>query len=381
MKEILKNNERIFKIYVFLSTFARNLVEVFIPIILYKNGFAFKDVILYYLLANLFSILWDYPCVLLSKKYNNKVLAFIGMVSFFALQYILNFVQINMCYLVIVSLLYSLYRQAYWMSRRFYNLKILRGGEISKKYSVISIINQLGVVISAYLGSLVLDYVSVAALTIISVCIFLLSIVILFFLKFDHEKNSDKLHLLSTLKSVPKADLVHFGLYELLTVVKFLFALYIFIYIKDNYQTIGIINVVTNISIMLFAYFYGKFIDKKKNLLKLSILLVVLTFLFKANVTNYLIIIISFIEGITTKMYEISLNSCLYNLSKKYEYYNYNLMYEVVLNTFRTALMFILFIFNFDLRTMIYISLLIVILGVFINFKDADIEKYKIDDK
>ncbi len=381
MRKILKNNERIFKNYVFLSTFARNLVEVFIPIILYKNGFSLRDVILYYFLANLFSILWDYPCALLSKKYNNKVLAFIGMVAFFLLQYILNFIEINTYYLILIAILYSLYRQAYWMSRRFYNFKILRGGEISKKYSVISIINQLGVVISAYLGSLILDYVSVTALTIISVFIFLLGIINLFFLKFDHEKNNDKLHLLSTLKSIPKADLIHFGLYELLTVVKFLFALYIFIYIKNNYQTIGIINVVTNISIMLFAYFYGKYIDKKKNLLKLSILLVVLTFLFKANITNYLIIIISFIEGITTKMYEISLNSCLYNLSKKYEYYNYNLMYEVVLNTFRTVLMFIIFIFNFDLRTMIYISLLVIIVGVFINFKDVDIGKYKIVDK
>ena len=377
----LKKNESKFKIYVFLSTFARNLIEVFIPIILYKSGFSLSQVILFFLLVHVFSILWDYPCVLVSKKYSNKVLSLIGMFSFFFLQFVLCFISINIWYLILVALLFSLYRQAYWMARRFYNFKILRGKELSKKYSIICIINQLGIVFSTYLGSLILDYVSVNILTIISIIIFLVSIIILFLLNFNHEKNNEKIQLFKTLKTIPKSNMVHFGIYELLNVVKFLFALYIFIYIKDNYQTIGIINIVTNVSIMLFSYFYGKYIDKNKNLLQLSILLVVLTFIFKANTTNYFIIIISFIEGMTTKMYEISLNSCLYNLSKKYEYYNYNFAYEIVLNSFRTVVMFILFISKFDLRSMIYITLLIIIIGVFIDFKDVSIEKYKVVDK
>ena len=136
---------------------------------------------------------------------------------------------------------------------------------------------------------------------------------------------------------------------------------------------------------MMFSYFYAKYIDKNidknRNLLQVSILLVVLTFILKANVTNYLIIIVSFIEGMTFKMYEISFNSRLYVLSKKYEYYNFNMVYEIVLNFFRTIVMFILFMSNFDLRTMIYFTLLVIIMGVFIEFKDVNIDKYKVVDK
>ena len=57
------------------------------------------------------------------------------------------------------------------------------------------------------------------------------------------------------------------------------------------------------------------------------------------------------------------------------------MVYEIVLNFFRTIVMFILFMSNFDLRTMIYFTLLVIIMGVFIEFKDVNIDKYKVVDK
>ena len=377
----MRSNEFKFHLYVFFSTFARNLIEVFIPIILLKTGFSFKEVIFYFFITNFFALLISYPAALVSKRYSNRLIALISMISFFLLQIVLNFISVHIWYLIGIALLFALYKQLYWMSRRFYNFKVLRGHEIAKKYSIISVINQLGVVVSAYIGSLILDYVSVTILTIISIFIFLVSIVILYTLKFDHEKNYEEIQLIRTIKLIPKQNLFHFGCFELLNVIKFLFAIYIFIYIKDNYQTIGIVNVATNASIMLFSYFYGKYIDKKRNLLKSSILLVVLVYILKANCVNYLIIFISFLEGIVFKMYEISLNSNLYKLAKKYEYYNYNLVYEIVLNVFRTIVMFILYIFNLDLRTMIFLTLFVISTGMFVPFVDVDRKNYKLIDK
>ena len=80
-------------------------------------------------------------------------------------------------------------------------------------------------------------------------------------------------------------------------------------------------------------------------------------------------------------MYEISLNSNLYKLAKKYEYYNYNLVYEIVLNVFRTIVMFILYIFNLDLRTMIFLTLFVISTGMFVPFVDVDRKNYKVIDK
>ena len=39
----MNKNRKNFNIYVFLSTFARNLIELLIPIILYKFGYSLKE--------------------------------------------------------------------------------------------------------------------------------------------------------------------------------------------------------------------------------------------------------------------------------------------------------------------------------------------------
>ena len=43
------SNQNKFNVYVFLSTFARNLIEVFIPLILFKFGYSLKETLFYYL--------------------------------------------------------------------------------------------------------------------------------------------------------------------------------------------------------------------------------------------------------------------------------------------------------------------------------------------
>ena len=366
----MDNNQKKFGIYVFLSTFSRNLIEVFIPIILYKFGFDIKEVLFYYLLANVISLILSYPFILFSNRYNNKILSVIGIISFFFLQVLLNFMQKNIWYLVLIATLYAIYRRGYWISRRYYNLKVVKKDHISTTYSIISIINQIGVIISAYCGSLLLDYISLKILTIIAIALFLLSIIPLHLLKFRHEKNNVKICFSKNIKKIPKQNLYLFGSYEVLNVTKFLFPLYIYIFVKNTYQTVGIVNLITNISLILFTYVFGKKLDtSKNNFLSISILLTVSVFVLKANVAGYALLVVSFIEGIVTKMYELSISKEFYTLSKKFEYSNYNLIYEIVQNLFRSTVVFLLIITNLDLKTMIYVSLIFVALGAFMSFR------------
>lgn len=374
----MDSNQKKFGMYVFLSTFSRNLIEVFIPVILYKNGYDLKNVLIYYLLANLFSLLISYPCVAFSKKYNNKILSVIGIVAFLFLQVLLNYIVYNIWYLLSIAMIYAIYRRGYWISRRFYNLKVLKKDKISTTYSLISIINQIGVIISAYCGSLVLDFIGIKLLTIIAILLFLVSIIPLYKIKFKHEKNDVKLEPYKTIRLIPKSNLYLFGSYELLNVVKFLFPLYIFIYVKNTYHTIGVVNLTTNLALILFTYLYGKKLDTtKNNFLKLSILFTVSVYILKANSIGYMLLIISFLEGIATKMYELSISKEFYTLSKKFEYYNYNLIYEIIQNLFRTLVVMVLLLMNLELKIMIYITLLFILIGIFLKFKQINGENYK----
>lgn len=371
------SNRRKFELYVFLSTFSRNLIEVFIPVILYKFGYELKEVILYFLLSNMFSLILSYPLIEFSKKFNNKILTLIGIVSFIIVQLMLANIVYSLEYITILAFVYALYRRGYWISRRFYNLQVMEKEKIGTAFSIISIVNHLGVIFASYIGAIMLDFLDVDTVTIVSIIIFVFSIFPLSFMNFKHEKNNEKMHLFKTLKDIPFRDLYLFGSYELLNVVKFMFALYIVIYVKDTYATVGLFNLITNLSVLGFSYFYGKKIDEKQNLLKLSIVLVVITYIFKANTTYIALAIVSFLEGIFTKMHEISISKEFYTLSKKFEYNNYNLAYEVVQNSFRSIALFCTYIFNIDLKAMIYILLAFMFLGAFMNFKQLDKKDYK----
>ena len=366
----MNSNQKKFGLYVFLSTFSRNLIEVFIPVILYKNGFSLKEVIFYYLMANIISLIICYPCIQLSKKYNNKLLSIIGIIAFVALQISLNYITHNTIYLITIAALFAIYRRGYWIARRYYNLKVIKKENISTTYSIISIINQLGVIVSAYCGSIILDFISLKILTIIAIILFLTSIIPLNMLKFKHEKTNEKLNLLKTFKRIPKSDVYLFGSYELLNVVKFLIPLYLFIYVKNTYQTIGIVNLITNLALILFTYLFGKKLDNSKNTyIRLSIILVTAVYIFKINTFGFVLLAVCFIEGIFVKMFELTINSAFFTLSKQFEYNNYNLVYEFVQNFFRSIITFLLFLSCFGLKNMIYFTLSFIAFGAVLSFK------------
>ena len=84
------------------------------------------------------------------------------------------------------------------------------------------------------------------------------------------------------------------------------------IYVKDNYQVVGIMNLLTNLATIIFAYFYGKKINEKDNYVRLSILFMSLVYFLKANSISYiLLVIVSFLEGIASKMYELSISKSI----------------------------------------------------------------------
>ena len=364
-----KANAKYFSTYVFLSTFARNLIETFVGTILFKIGFSLHEVIFYYLLVNIFSVILSVPLTLFSKKYSNKLLSVIGVISFIVLQIVLNYVDTNIIYLYITAFLYALYRRGYWISRRYYTLKTIGKVDISKRYSIITILNQLGIMIASYIGALLLEFFSINVITLISIILLVFSIYFIYQLKFEQEKNDVKIRLFETIKCVPKSSMVHVACFELQAVVKFLFPLFLIIYIENSYTTIGIVSLIANLATLLLVYAYGKIINNNtKNYLKISIVLFVLSKCFQLNTFGILLMIVAFMEGLTSKLYEQSFNKEFLILSKKFEYHNYNLVYEIVQSITRLIIVSILYFFIGDVKIMIYVVLGFILIGLFFNF-------------
>ena len=333
----------------------------------------------YYLLINIFSFIIAFPCIQISKRYSNKILTFIGIISFIAVQVCLNYVHLSHLYLVLLAFLYALYRRSYWMSRRYYTFQVIEKDNISKEYSWVSILNQLALLISSYVGSLLLEYINIHVITIISSILLLIGLYCIHKLKFEYEINKIKINIIETIKITPISSIIHLGCYELQNVITFLLPLYIVIYVRDTYTAIGIINLLTQLATIIFVYLYGRLINKNKNYLKFSIIFLIIFKLLQVNAYGILLFVITFISGLGTKMYEQSFNKELLLLSKNYEYHNFNLLYECTQNIFRvlTVLIFVLFI-N-DVKIMIYIVLGIMLLPLIFKFKtDVKTTKSKI---
>lgn len=373
---IESKNSKLFNSYVFLTSFSRNLLEVFVGTILYKLGFSLKEVIFYYLLVNIFSLILAIPCTHISKKYSNKFLSLVGIISFLVLQFVLNLIKKKMIYIYLTAFLFSLYRRAYWIARRYYTMQILIDkNNIASKYSIIAIINQLGVIISAYFGSILLQFFSIKIITIISIILLGISIILLYMIKFEYEKNSVKINLFETIKCTPKSSMINIACYELQNVIKFLFPLYLIIYVKDTYTTIGIVNLIVNIASLIFTYIYGKMINKKKNFLILSIILFIIIKVFEVNSEGIVLMVLSFMEGFAARMYEQSFHKEHIKLSKSFEYANYNYMYEMTMNSSRMIVVLVLYLFIKDVKVMLYITSCIILLSTLFEFKTKPLKE------
>ena len=138
--------------------------------------------------------------------------------------------------------------------------------------------------------------------------------------------------------------------------------LYLIIYVKDTYQIVWILQVVTWLATILFSYLYGKKINKDNvYYLGLSIFFLLLVYFLKVNVWWILLALLAFVEWFATKMNEISTNKEIIKLSKDFDYENYNYAYEWIMNILRLFASIIIFFFIDDVKLVIYFFLLFVI--------------------
>ena len=68
MNKKVEDNNRKFNVFNFLSTFSKSLIEIFISLYLFKNGFDIKHILLFYILENFFAIFISYFYVKLVKN-------------------------------------------------------------------------------------------------------------------------------------------------------------------------------------------------------------------------------------------------------------------------------------------------------------------------
>ena len=349
--------ERIkFNTFTFISTFARTIIETFISLFLFKNGFSIKEILFFYFLENFFAIFISYLFVVIGEKTKYSIVMYIGIIGFVLFQASLNFIDHSLWYVTLLALLYAIYRRGYWLSRRFYITNVIPQTNSTEVFSLTLILSQISSILAGYCGALFLDKFTVLPLTIISSVLLLISVIPL--VRIKYKKTSMKVELIKNFKKYDKRNLLAFSFYELTNLAAFIFPIYIALYIQNTYTLAGSINAIGKVAVLIFIFVYGKMI-KKKNHFVLSTILCLILYVSKLFLANYFILIICFLEGFVNVMWTQSNNKIYFENRNGVDATHCNLMYNVIESIARSVAVIPLFFID-SIKIMIIVVIAII---------------------
>lgn len=365
------SNLKKYNIFTFVTTFAKLLIEVFIPLILYNMNFTIKEIILFLIIKHALCTIFLPITKLVIKKKSTTFLMIISSILF-TLSYIyLNFLTKNLFKLLIFTTLLSMYLTFYWVGRHTYALSIIEDKKATDNVSIYTIFTILGGLFSTYIGSILIEKTSYLFLSIIVLFLMLISIIPL--TKIKSKKETNEIKLITIITSFPKRNYIFTFLDQLRFVLVTIFPLYIYLNINKSYKYIGIINIVSGLGSIIYIYILKKLMDKnKRDYLSSSLLYLAITYTLKLLTKNNIIfLIIVFFEGIFRSVVNLITLRNTYVYSKNYTRLNYTIFTEGINNIGRVIILTLFYITNISLEKIILICILGILINIFIKYDDG----------
>lgn len=365
------SNLKKYNIFVFITTFAKLLIEVFIHLILYNMNFTIKEIILFLIIKHALCTIFLPITKLVIKKTSTTFLMIISSILF-TLSYIyLNFLTKNILKLLIFTTLLSMYLTFYWVGRHTYALSIIEDKKATDNVSIYTIFTILGGLFSTYIGSILIEKTSYLFLSIIVLFLMLISIIPL--TKIKSKKETNEIKLITIITSFPKRNYIFTFLDQLRFILVTIFPLYIYLNINKSYKYIGVINIVSGLGSIIYIYILKKLMDKNKSdYLSSSLLYLAITYTLKLLTNNNIIfLIIVFFEGIYRSVVDLITLRNTYAYSKNYTRLNYTIFTEGINNIGRVILLTLFYITNISLTKIILICILGILINIFIKYDDG----------
>lgn len=360
-----------YNIFIFITSFAKLLVEIFIPLILYNMSFTIKEIILFLILKYSFCLLFIPVGYFIGKKYSVSTLMILSSIIFSITYIYLSQINKNLTSLIILSILYSSYLMFYWLGRHTYGLSIIEDKKTTDNVSLYNIFTILGGLFSPFIGSYIIEKTSTLTLSTIVLVLMIISIIPL--TKIKKIKLNSNTQIKHIIKSFPKTNYIFNTLDQLRYILYTVLPLWIYINIKSKYSYIGILNIITGLGSIIYIYLLSKKMDKnKKDYLSLSLLIMGTIYFLKITITsNLAYLIITLFEGITKSSLDTITLRNTYVYQKNYCITSYIIFTEIINNIARTLFLIIFYIFNVPLKTMLLICILGIFLNVFVKYDDG----------
>ncbi|MDD4298863.1 MAG: hypothetical protein PHS98_04470 [Bacilli bacterium] len=366
---------KIYNLFIFLSTLARSLIDCFIPIILYNKGLEVKYIISFLLLNYSLGFILNVPLGFIGRKITFKWLLIITSFLIGLSYYYLLMVKLDVTNLFLFTLFHVASTQAYWLSRHYYALEVLPKHNLADDAGNIVVFSTLALIPISYVGALLINNIDIEQVLIIIVFLYMISVIPLF--KITEKKKDINRELITTshniVLNIPRKSLWFMFIAQFRMVSRYLFPLFLYIYVHQNYEYIGVFNIAVSVASIFFIYFFSKRMDKeKKDYLLLSGVLFCIVYFLKLNIVDTgLMLLVGLFEGIVDKMYDVAFDRNLYALGHHYDGLGYTIVMEGLQNISRVVIVMIFFFFISSLKNMLYLAGFMFIIGGLIGFDDG----------
>lgn len=363
------SNIKKYNLFIFSSTISRNIIEVFSAVLLYKMGYNLKDILLFYFLIYFVGILVNYISINLTKVIKPKYILIFSSIMFGITFIFLEVMTNSIDNLIIYSIIFSISSYSYHSLRHYYALQVLDNKENNKKVGNILILNYLGIILSSYIGAYIINHYGLIVTVIITIFISLISIIPIILIKTKPYNKEVKIK--QTISKMNKKNTLFFVFEQFKVIFLSLQPLYLYIYVDHNLEYIGLFNIFLGISSIIFVYFFVRKVNQNKYFIILTTLFVVVL-LFKINILNKtVLLIIAFLEGIGTKMYETVSLENIYNEGIDKEVTSYLTITEFIFCFMRGFICLMFYIFIDDIKIMLYICIAGIFLSSFVKHKKS----------
>ena len=371
-------NLKKYNIFITITTFAKLMIEVFIPLLLYNIGFQLNEILIFYLVQFFTIFLFNIPATYIGQKITFKKLMIISSILFSLTYLYINYMTNNIIKLVILSVLNGLYLSTYWIGRHIYGISIIKEKETTDNVSKYMIFGIIGSLPASYIGAYILEKYGYISLSIIILILSFISLFPLFKIKINQKIN--KIKIKQIIKKFPKQNYIFLFFEQLKFFTILLFPLYIYINIKSELKYIALTNVIIGISSILYILYIAKKMDEnKKDYLKPMLLAMFIILLIKLNInSSNIILFIIFIEGISKSALDTIILRNTYSYKANYNNISYILFIEQLYSLFRFIITTIYLILEVNLKTILYIGTFSLLINTFIGFKQGK-SGYKTD--
>lgn len=365
-------NIKNFNIYILLSTFFKALIDIFIPIILYNAGFSILEIMYFLLVKHTIIFILNPIICILGNITHYKWLNVISIIFFYIGYSYLFKITHNISSLYLLIIFMVLYEHTYWISKHYYSIKLFAKKKMGTNVGKTVILNQVAFLFAPFLGSLLMNHLD--SEIVVLLVSFLLVFSVYFMIRISFKETNKFGNYIndttSIIKNIPKRNILYSLLDQFRFIGNFFYALYIYIYISNNIEYIGIFNIIVGVASVVFIYMFSKKIDKCKNsYLVLSSLFVMIVWFLRLNVldSTYLLFI-AILQGISEKMYEVSNGRNTYLLGKKYNTINYVMTMEGIYNFGRIIICLIGFFIIKDIKIFLYLCGTMIFVSGLIGF-------------